>query len=370
MSEKKNDPKWNFLKKMNKIIRFALLSTIMLANFSCITTLSERVYKDDINLNDNKSYIFGKFINNGVLLTALKIENIDNNETIEIGFDNINTKNTKIVVTDPVNKNYLLLKKEILKNYKNFDFNSLKKKNGEVEKLNGLKVFEIKPGKYKFSEIIFATRDGLDYFHNEITMVEKNSFTIEPNKIYYLGEWIGNTVDRSIKYEPQTRDYSYISTWKLEGVYSDFDNDSKELNSFFINFNTIEKVDLSGSYGVKKSRAEFVKNPKYDLIISNNRYGRDLDKIYINNGFVYLYIKWTSIPISKYNLVVKIFNSSQKQVLAYSNDFFPASQYWKIRIPYKFQKETDSQGIWKYEIYLDGNMIEENTFKVYKKILK
>ena len=81
---------------------------IFLLNFlfltSCITTLSDRIYSFDSKFENNYSYIYGRFINNGSLLIIVSIENMQNKDFININFDNFtpNFTNTEILIKDPV----------------------------------------------------------------------------------------------------------------------------------------------------------------------------------------------------------------------------------------------------------------------------
>ena len=74
---------------------------------------------------------------------------------------------------------------------------------------------------------------------------------------------------------------------------------------------------------------------------------------------VILFTCWHGLDEQEYEYVAKIYDSSGRQVLSHPVNFIPESgeERWDVWTPYVFDPAIDVPGRWRFEVYLDGELV-------------
>jgi hypothetical protein len=90
----------------------------------------------------------------------------------------------------------------------------------------------------------------------------------------------------------------------------------------------------------------------------------ELDKVSLDHGPVYLYVKWEGLTKESHVVQLRVFDGSGKQVGTSDYEFSPTSTRWNTWLHYSIDPDVNQPGSWRFETDLDGETLVEKQLVV------
>ena len=106
---------------------------------------------------------------------------------------------------------------------------------------NAIKAIPIKPGKYAFGKMLYTSKGSIS--RTKSLVKEDVIEDLQPNKAYYIGNYIGNT-------KAERTGGGTIYSWNVSNVTNNFITTTNEFLDKYKNFTNIDKIDLTTKLGI------------------------------------------------------------------------------------------------------------------------
>lgn len=147
--------------------------------------------------------------------------------------------------------------------------------------------------------------------------------------------------------------------------YTDLNEDRKSAIDALI-LRTYE-VSLGLCAAQKLDQGQISVEP-YSVIFSTdiNEYDQpvnDLKTIFFEDERVFIFVKW-NMPIGLHDYLCKVYDASGKEVLRSRMVMDVKDIQWNTWTWYRINTKIDMPGLWKFEIYLDGQKYIDEGFPI------
>lgn len=89
-----------------------------------------------------------------------------------------------------------------------------------------------------------------------------------------------------------------------------------------------------------------------------------LQQISMDDGELVLFTCWRGLAPGNHKYLAKIYDALGQEVFTHPLSFPGDKDEWEAWTSYRFQPESDQSGMWRYEVFLDGQLIEKQALFV------